>query len=127
MSVERSLVSIIDDDVSVRESLPDMLSELGYSSVAFSSAEEFLASAAMDQTGCLLLDIALPGISGPDLQKELIRQGREIPIIFITAKAQAAFTLRTLILKQGAVDCLYKPFSEANLASALNAAQGDEQ
>jgi FixJ family two-component response regulator len=127
MIAERSLVSIIDDDVSVRESLPDMLSELGYSSVAFSSAEEFLASASLDQTDCLLLDIALPGISGPDLQKELIRQGREIPIIFITAKAQAALTLRTLILKQGAVDCLYKPFSEGSLASALSAAQGDEQ
>src|SRR2546426_7061378 len=70
----RFLVAIIDDDESVRESLPDLLREFGYAARAFSSAEEFLASDCMGRTRCLILDIAMPGISGPDLQRELRRR-----------------------------------------------------
>src|ERR1700688_3159899 len=84
--VQRSLVSVVDDDESVRESLPDLLEQSGFAVQAFSSAEAFLASEAADATSCLILDIGLPGMSGPDLQEELIRRGRAIPIVFITAQ-----------------------------------------
>jgi FixJ family two-component response regulator len=117
---EPSLVSVVDDDESVRESLPDLVREFGYAVQAFASAEEFLASDCVGQTGCLILDIAMPGISGPDLQRELVRQGYEIPIIFITAHGDE--TVRPRMLEQGAVECLYKPFSDEALNEALNAA-----
>ncbi len=115
---ERLLVSVVDDDESVRESLPDLLREFGYAAKAFSSAEEFLASDWIGRTRCLILDIAMPGMSGPDLQRELKVRGHKIPIIFITAN-QAA---RLRVLEQGAVECLNKPFSDAALLGALQAA-----
>jgi len=117
--VERPLVSVVDDDESVRESLPDLLRELGYSVRAFSSAEEFLASDCVGETRCLILDIAMPSMSGPDLQQELTLRAREIPIVFITAQADE--TLRPRSLEQGAVECLFKPFSDTALFEALNA------
>jgi len=116
----RSLVSVVDDDESVRESLPDLLKELGFEVQAFSSAEEFLASGCLRQTSWLILDIAMPGMSGPDLQRELTRRGREIPIVFITAHGGDA--IRPSLLEQGAVECLFKPFSDTALFEALNAA-----
>ena len=85
MMVIRSLVSVVDDDESVRESLPDLLREFGFAVQAFSSAEEFLASDCVGQTRCLILDIAMPGMTGPDLQRELTRRRQAIPIVFITA------------------------------------------
>ena len=118
--VIRSLVSLVDDDESVRESLPDLLRELGYSARAFSLAEEFLASDCVGETRCLILDIVMPGMTGPDLQQELGIRGQEIPIIFITAQADE--TVRARSLEQGAVECLFKPFSETALLEALNAA-----
>jgi FixJ family two-component response regulator len=118
--VQRSLVSVVDDDESVRESLPDLLRELGYAAQAFSSAEEFLASDYVAQTRCLILDIAMPGMSGPDLQRELTLRRHEIPIVFITAHGDE--TVRPRVLEQGAVDCLFKPFSDTALVGALNAA-----
>jgi FixJ family two-component response regulator len=118
--VKRPLVSVVDDDESVRESLPDLLKELGYSVRAFSSAEEFLASDCVGETGCLILDIAMPGMTGPDLQQDLTVRGQEIPIIFITAQADEA--VRQRALEQGAVECLFKPFSDTALFEALNAA-----
>ena len=118
--VERPLVSVVDDDESVRESLPDLLRELGYSARAFSSAEEFLASDCVAETRCLILDIAMPGMTGPDLQQELMVRGQEIPIIFITAQADEAVRPRSL--EHGAVECLFKPFSDTALFEALNAA-----
>jgi FixJ family two-component response regulator len=118
--VKRPLVSVIDDDESVRESLPDLLRELGYSVRAFSSAEEFLASDCIAETGCLLLDIAMPGMSGLDLQQELTVRGQKIPIVFMTALADE--TVRPRVLEQGAVECLFKPFSDTALLEALNAA-----
>jgi FixJ family two-component response regulator len=114
------LVSVVDDDESVRESLPDLLRELGFAAQAFSSAEEFLASGHIDQTRCLLLDIAMPGMSGPDLQRELKRRHQKIPIVFITAQTDEA--IRSRVLEQGAVDCLLKPFSETALLEAINKA-----
>lgn len=117
---EHVLVSIVDDDESVRESLPDLLREFGFAARAFSSAEEFLASDFIEQTRCLLLDIAMPGMSGPDLQQELRIRRQEIPIIFITAQRDE--TVRSRLIEQGAVECLFKPFSETALLEALNAA-----
>lgn len=114
------LVSVVDDDESVRESLPDLLKELGYSVQAFASAEEFLASDCVDRTRCLLLDIAMPGMSGPQLRDELVLRQRRIPIVFITA--QVSLNLRQRQLGQGVVACLIKPFSEADLRGALIAA-----
>jgi FixJ family two-component response regulator len=114
------LVSVVDDDESVRESLPVLLRQLGYATRAFSSAEEFLDSAWVKETRCLILDIALPGISGPDLQRELQRRGHRIPIIFMTAVEDEA--VRHRLLSQGAVECLFKPFCEADLIRALGGA-----
>ena len=118
--VLRSLVSVVDDDESVRESLPDLLREFGFAAQAFSSAEEFLASEYVGRTGCLVLDVAMPGMSGPDLQRELSRRLQTIPIVFITAHRNE--TIRPLLLEQGAIDCLFKPFSDTALLGALNAA-----
>ena len=119
---KRSLVSVVDDDESVRESLPDLLRQFGFSVEAFSSAEAFLASDAVNETRCLLLDIAMPGMSGPELQQELRSRRQEIPIVFITA--QHDDTLRPRLLAGGAVACVFKPFSERTLLDALDVALG---
>jgi FixJ family two-component response regulator len=117
---KRSLVSVVDDDESIRESLPDLLRQFGFAAQAFSSAEAFLASEVISETRCLILDITMPGMSGPDLQEELMRRRQEIPIVFITANGDTA--VRPRLLAQGAVECLFKPFSETALLDALNAA-----
>ncbi len=114
------LISVVDDDESVRESLPDLLREFGFAARAFSSAEEFLASDCIAQTKCLVLDIGMPGMTGPDLQQELARRRQEIPIIFITAHADEKVCPH--LLEGGAVECLSKPFSDTALLAALNAA-----
>ena len=120
MTVTRSLVSVIDDDESVRESLPDLLREMGFAVQAFFSAEEFLASDFISLTECLIVDIAMPGMSGPQLQQELARRQQNIPIVFITAQKDEL--VRPRLIARGAVDCLFKPFSDTALLSALNAA-----
>ena len=120
MKNKRSLISVVDDDQSIRESLPDLLREFGFAAQAFSSAEQFLGSDSLSQTHCLILDIAMPGMTGPDLQCELARRGREIPIIFITAHSSEA--LPELARKRGTVRCLLKPFSDTDLLDALNTA-----
>jgi FixJ family two-component response regulator len=112
------LVAVVDDDESVRESLPDLLLEFGFAARAFASAEEFLASDCLDHTRCLILDVAMPGMSGPDLQRELARRRQEIPIVFITAHADE----RPRLVEHGAVECLLKPFSGTALLDALRAA-----
>jgi len=114
------LISVVDDDESVRESLPDLLRECGFAVRAFSSAEEFLASDYLGQTRCLVLDVAMPGMSGPDLQQELARRRQEIPIVFITAHRDE--DVRPRLLERGAVECLFKPFSETALLDALDTA-----
>lgn len=120
MSDKSAVVSVVDDDESVRESLPDLLREFGFSAQAFSSAEEFLASDFVKRTKCLILDFAMPGMSGPDLQRELTRRQERIPIIFITANGDKS--VRPRLIEQGAVECLFKPFSDTMLLAALNTA-----
>ena len=118
--VARSLVSVVDDDESVRESLPDLLKRFGFATQTFSSAEDFLASEVVSQTKCLILDIAMPGMSGPALQEELSRRRQAIPIVFITAHEDD--TVRPRLIDAGAVECLFKPFSGTALRDAVNAA-----
>jgi FixJ family two-component response regulator len=120
LMVARPLITVVDDDESVRESLPDLLKEFGFEAQTFSSAEEFLASESVDETKCLVLDVAMPGMTGPDLQRELTRRDREVPIVFITGQRDAAIRLR--LIAQGAVECLFKPFEPNDLLRALNTA-----
>ena len=118
--VIRPLVSVVDDDESVRESLPDLLKEFGFEVQTFASAEEFLASEFLDRTECLLLDITMPGMSGPELHHELARQRRSIPVVFITANADDS--VRPQLLEAGAVACLFKPFTDSALLDAVTTA-----
>jgi FixJ family two-component response regulator len=119
---ERPLVAVVDDDISVRESVPDLLQQVGFAVQAFASAEAFLAAGLADTTGCLVLDVGLPGMSGPDLQQELTRRGKRVPIVFITAKADRSLPPR--LLAAGAVACLFKPFNDTALIGAVEAAFG---
>ena len=120
MTALRSLVSVVDDDAFVREALPDLLKELGYSSQAFPSAKAFLSSSVVADTRCLILDVAMPDMTGPELHRELIRRRQAIPVIFVTAIRDEA--LRPRLLAEGAVDCLFKPVSEQALIDALDTA-----
>jgi FixJ family two-component response regulator len=113
---------VVDDDESVRESLPDLLREWGLAVQGFSSAEEFLASGLVNETHCLFLDIAMPGMSGPELQQELLRRRSAIPIVFITGQLDES--LRPRLLAEGAVECLFKPLREAALLEAIDTALG---
>lgn len=115
---QRALIAVVDDDVSSRESLPDLLEALGFAAVPFASAEDFLASDALAETQCLISDVVMPGMSGPDLQRELSRRESKIPIIFMTAHCD--LDLRKELLARGAVAFLFKPFSEHELRSALD-------
>src|SRR2546428_815289 len=148
MKITDSLVSVVDDDESVRESLPDLLRECGFAARAFASAEAFLASECIGQTRCLILDVAMPGMSGPELQRELTRRRHELPIVFITAQCdetvlglngldvQQRLVDRTEMpiifitgygdvpmtvqaMKAGAVEFLTKPFGDDVLLSAI--------
>jgi len=118
--MSKPLVAVVDDNESVRESLPDLLEQAGFEVQAFASAEEFLASTAPDDSSCLILDVGLPGMSGPDLQRELKRRGRAIPTVFITAQGDKS--LRPRLVGQGAVACLFKPFSDTALLDAVDSA-----
>jgi FixJ family two-component response regulator len=123
-ATERQLLSVVDDDEMLRESLPDLLREFGFAARAFSSGQEFLSSDYVDETRCLILDVAMPGMSGLDLQEELKRRGQAIPIIFITGQKDE--DIRKRALRQGAVRFLYKPFSDDALLDAVNAALDGE-
>lgn len=114
------LLCVVDDDESVRESLPDLIKEFGFAARAFSSAEEFLSSGSLDEASCLILDIAMPGMSGLELREELKRHGREIPIIFITGQRDE--TIRTRVLKQRVAGFLLKPFNDTDLLAAIKTA-----
>jgi len=117
---KRPLVSVVDDSESVRESVPDLLQQFGFAAKAFDSAEAFLASQAVWATDCLVLDVGLPRMSGPELQQELKRRGSRIPIVFITAQGDAS--LRPRLMAAGAVACLLKPFSDDALFEAVKSA-----
>ena len=118
--VKSSFVAVVDDNESVRESLPDLLQEFGLAARVFSSAEEFLASDAISETSCLILDVAMPGMSGPELQRELAHRRQAVPIVFITASRGE--TIGPRLLARGAVACLFKPFSDNALLEALDTA-----
>jgi FixJ family two-component response regulator len=120
MMAERSLIAVVDDDESMRESLPDLLREFGFTPLTFASAEEFLASGCVNKARCLILDITMPGMSGRDLQHELRRRRQTVPIVFMTADSDEILHQR--ILEHGAVECLSKPFSDATLLGAIHAA-----
>jgi FixJ family two-component response regulator len=120
MMVATSLVVVVDDDESVRESLPDLLIALGYDVDAFGSAEAFMAADIVEDAGCLILDIALPGMKGPELQDELARRGIDLPIVFITANRDPA--MRARLIARGATEVLFKPFSDTALLGAITAA-----
>jgi FixJ family two-component response regulator len=116
MKTAPMLVSIVDDDESVRESLPDLLRQCGFAAETFSSGEAFLASDVLNETRCLILDVTMPGMSGPDLQRELKSRQKHIAIIFITAGERG---IRSRLIADGAVECLFKPFSDTALLNAL--------
>ena len=116
----RPLLSVVDDDESMRESLPDLIKEFGFAARSFSSAEEFLSSGSVDETNCLILDIAMPGMSGPELHQELKRRGDRIPVIFITGQKDER--IRARVFEQGAAGFLLKPFSDAALLAAIKTA-----
>jgi FixJ family two-component response regulator len=113
------LVAVVDDDESVRESLPGLLNEFGFGSKAFATAEEFLQSGVADNAKCLILDISMPGMSGPELHRELVKRGYSIPTIFMSAHPEFASQTD---MREGAVECLMKPFSETALIEALKRA-----
>jgi FixJ family two-component response regulator len=116
------LISVVDDDQSVRESLPELLKELGFDARAFSSAKEFLDSDATLHSSCLILDVSMPVMSGPELLRELRRRNLSIPVIFITARKDEV--IRSQLLEDGAVECLFKPFGDSALLRALDKAIG---
>jgi FixJ family two-component response regulator len=122
MTKSLPLVVVVDDDESVRESLPDLLEEFGATVRAFSSGEEMFASGCLARARCLVLDVGMPGMSGPDIQQELKRRKQQIPIIFITAQRDEA--LRAKLVRDGATGCLFKPFSDTELQEALQHALG---
>jgi FixJ family two-component response regulator len=122
MTRPHALISVVDDDESIRESLPELLQLMGFTARPFESAQSFLKSDAVPLTQCLILDISMPGMSGPQLQRELKIRKLHIPIIFITAQVDQS--LRKTLLAEGAIDCLIKPFSEQDLRSALDGALG---
>jgi FixJ family two-component response regulator len=119
-ATECPLLSVVDDDEMLRESLPELLREFGFSARAFSSGPEFLSSDDVDETRCLILDVAMPGMSGLEVQKELKHRGQAIPIIFITGQKDEE--TRKQAVKHGAVKFLYKPFSDGELLDAVNRA-----
>jgi FixJ family two-component response regulator len=115
---DAALISVVDDDESLRESLEGLLKSLGYGVEVFSSAEGFLRSDALEKTDCLILDVRMPGMSGPDLQRRLAGNQNRVPIIFITAHGDEDIISR--VMADGAVDCLVKPFTEDALLSAIS-------
>jgi FixJ family two-component response regulator len=117
---DRLLLSVVDDDESMRESLPDLIREFGFAARAFSSAEAFLSSGSLGETSCLILDVAMPGMSGPELYQEIKRRGENIPTIFITAQEDQV--IRARVFGQGAAGFLLKPFSDAALLAAIKTA-----
>ncbi|HEV2752178.1 MAG TPA: response regulator [Gemmatimonadales bacterium] len=115
-----TLIAVVDDDESVRDALPGLLRALGFVALDYGSASAFLDSPDLDRVSCILLDIAMPDMSGPELLRELRRRGHDVPVVFITALEDAM--IRARILEEGAVECLFKPFSQAALLTALNRA-----
>jgi FixJ family two-component response regulator len=121
-----STVAIVDDDQSVREATQSLLRSAGYDAEAYASAEEFLSALPQSPTSCLILDIALPGMSGPELQRHLNSTGRQLPIVFITAFEESAERVRATAVRLGARAFLKKPFGYNDLLEAVRCALGDD-
>ena len=116
--LKAAMISIVDDDESVREATKGLVRSLGYFACAFSSAEEFLQSGRVDDTTCLITDVQMPGLNGVELQSRLLAQGRRIPTIFITAFPNEK--LRARAVDAGAVCFLNKPYPEESLVRCLS-------
>jgi FixJ family two-component response regulator len=118
--IDGGCVVIVDDDLSIREATLTLLRSMSIRSVAFASAEDFLASAWLDHASCLLLDVHMPGMNGLALQRHLVAAGRRIPLIFITAREDEK--IREIALRSGAVGFLIKPVSMGDLQDGLHTA-----
>jgi FixJ family two-component response regulator len=116
------IVSIVDDDASVRKSARRLLRSSGLPAEAFASAEEFLNSSWLENTACLLLDVSMPGRSGLELQSQLAEMGRNIPIVFLSARSSEDEERRAM--QAGAAAFLHKPASQRDLLQAIRAAMG---
>jgi FixJ family two-component response regulator len=111
------LVIIVDDDRSVREALADLILSSGYEPLCFASTQELLESDALDRPGCLILDVRMPGASGLDLQQQLVRNGNEKPVIFLTGHGDIPMTVQAM--RHGAIDFLTKPVRDQTLLDAV--------
>jgi FixJ family two-component response regulator len=120
MNELRPIVYVIDDDPSMRAALEDLVGSIGLQVRGFASPQEFLESKQADSPGCLVLDIRLPGMSGLSFQKELVKAGLPLPVIFITGHGDIPMSVRAM--KAGAVDFLTKPFHDQDLLDAIHAA-----
>jgi FixJ family two-component response regulator len=116
----KELVAIVDDDESVRNAVHGVLRSVGLKAQAFSSAEEYLESGRQDQTGCLITDVQMPGMTGLELQARLLEDEHRIPIIFITAYGNAR--MRAQAMRAGAIEFLGKPFNDDVLLESVRAA-----
>jgi len=117
---ETALISIVDDDESMREAIQSLLRSVGFRAETFASGEQFLQSEQIEHTACLILDVRMPGMSGLELQRRLMATQCRIPIVFVTAHGEEE--ARSRALQEGAVDFLLKPFSEEALLNAIQAA-----
>jgi FixJ family two-component response regulator len=118
------VISIVDDDESVREATKGLIRSLGYAAATFASAEEYLRSDHVTNTSCLIADVQMPGMSGIELQDRLISDGHRTPIIFVTAFPEAIIHARAL--RAGALGFLSKPFDDESLIACLDLALGDD-
>jgi FixJ family two-component response regulator len=121
--METPLISVVDDDQSVRESLARLIRSVGFGVQVFGSAEEFLSTYGSRQSDCVILDIRMPGMSGLELQRELLETDGDLPVIFITAHGSDE-EVRARALAAGAVDYLLKPLREDEVLKAIDAALG---
>lgn len=117
---EKAVISIVDDDESVREGMTDLVDTLGFSAVSFPSGEDFLKSDRVDSTSCLIADVHMPGMTGPELHRQLVASGKAIPTVLITAYPDERVRLRAL--KAGVVRYLIKPFAEDDFLDCLRSA-----
>lgn len=123
MTVEQPVIAIVDDDRAFRRALERLLHGAGFVVETFSSAEDYLARAPSNRHSCLVLDVFLGGMSGPDLRAELVRAGRSVPVVFITAHEESAALARAT----SGAPCLRKPFDETLLFEAIASATGEER
>jgi FixJ family two-component response regulator len=120
MPPEALVISIVDDDSFARDAIGELVQSLGYRTVTFPSAEDFLESGCVGETACLITDLQMPGMNGLDLQTQLRADGYDTPIIFVSAFPEERF--RSRALKAGAVGFLNKPFEEQCLVDCIRTA-----